>query len=239
MKKILIACTVILCSSCASLNLPASLGNGPGGIFANVPLTSDDIARGLKEALTVGIRNSSTQASAVDGYLGNPLLKIPIPEEAQRIEKTLRDIGLGSQVDRFVVSLNRGAEDAAKKAVPVFVNAITSMSIQDAVGILKGEKNAASVYLKRVAFDGLYKEFAPVVQTSLDQTNATKYYSDIANTYNRVPLVRNKLNPDLRDYATKKAIDGLFILVEQEEAKIRENPAARVTDLLKRVFSQQ
>jgi hypothetical protein len=201
-------------------------------------LGSDEIARGLKEALTIGIKNGSEQASQKDGYFGNALIKIMLPPDVQKAEKTLRKIGLGKQVDNFMLTMNRGAEEAAKKAFPIFVDAITKITIQDAIGILRGDKNAATLYLKRTAFDGLYKEFTPVIKTSLAKTQATKYYGDIANTYNRIPLIPEKINPDLNDYVTRKAIDGLFLLVEQEEAKIRENPAARVTDLLKKVFGQ-
>ncbi|MDQ1088952.1 MULTISPECIES: DUF4197 domain-containing protein [unclassified Siphonobacter] len=202
-------------------------------------LGSDEIAKGLKEALTVGIRNGSDQASKTDGFFKNSLIKILLPPEIQKAESTLRRIGLGKQVDQFVLTLNRGAEDASKKAFPIFVDAITKMTIPDAINILKGEKNAATEYLKRTSFDALYKEFSPVIQTSIEKTQATKYYGTIVTSYNKLPLVPQKLNPDLNDYATRKAIDGLFKLVEQEEAKIRENPQARVTDLLKKVFGQQ
>ncbi|OZI09264.1 hypothetical protein BWI93_04865 [Siphonobacter sp. BAB-5385] len=201
--------------------------------------SSDEIANGLKEALTLGIKKGSEQASKTDGFYKNALIKILLPPEVQKVEGTLRKIGLGKQVDQFVLTLNRGAEDASKKAFPIFVDAITKMTITDAISILKGEKNAATEYLKRTSFDALYKEFNPIIQTSIDKTQATKYYGTIVTAYNRIPLVPQKLNPDLDDYATRKAIDGLFLLVEQEEAKIRENPAARVTDLLKKVFGQQ
>ncbi|MFN8355959.1 MAG: DUF4197 domain-containing protein [Spirosomataceae bacterium] len=226
--------------SCAQSTSP-NQSSGLGGIFDKVlgqggGLTSDEIARGLKEALTVGIKNSSNQASQLDGYFGNQLLKILFPPEVQKAEKTLRQIGLGAECDKFILALNRGAEDAAGKAIPIFVDAITKMTIQDAVGILKGEKNAATQYLKRTSTQALTQAFSPVIQESLNKTNATKYYGDLANAYNKIPLVQNKINPDLNAYATQKAIDGLFLLVEQEEAKIRENPAARVTDLLKKVF---
>lgn len=202
----------------------------PGG------LTQDEIARGLKEALSVGINNSSAKASALDGYFKNEAIKLLFPPEAQKVEKTLRNIGLGGECDKFILALNRGAEDAAKKAVPIFVDAITKMTIQDALSILKGDKNAATQYLKRTSTEALTNAFRPVVDSSLSKTNATKYYFDLATTYNKIPLVKEKVNPDLKGYATQKAIDGLFLLVEDEEKKIRENPGARVTELLKRVF---
>ena len=202
-------------------------------------LTSSDIASGLKEALRVGVTNGSTQASALDGYFKNPLLKIAFPPEAQNVATKLRQIGFSKQVDQFELSMNRAAEDAAKKAAPVFVKAITSMSIQDAVGILQGQKDAATQYLRRTSGQQLVTEFTPIIDSTLKKNNATKYYADLVNTYNKIPFIQKKVNPNLTEYATGKAVDGLFVLVAQEEQKIRENPAARVTDLLKKVFSKQ
>lgn len=202
-------------------------------------LSSNEIANGLKEALRIGISKGSDQASAKDGYFKNALIKILMPPEAQKVESALRKIGLGKQVDQFVLSLNRSAEDAAKKAKPIFLNALTSMTIQDAVGILKGEKNAATMYLKRTTSDQLMAAFTPVIDSTLKKNSATRYYGDLVNTYNKLPIATQKVNPDLTNYAATKAIDGIFTLVEQEERQIRENPAARVNDLLKKVFSQQ
>jgi hypothetical protein len=138
-------------------------------------------------------------------------------------------------VDKFVMTLNRGAEDAAKEAKPIFVNAIKQMTIQDAWGILKGEEDAATEYLRRTTSAQLREKFAPVIANSLNKVNATKYYGDIINTYNKIPLVE-KVNPDLNDYATTKAMDGLFLLIAGEEKKIRQDPMARTTELLKKVF---
>lgn len=242
MKKVLlIVSSVLVLSACASAQ--EKRRGGLGGLFdrANEVLKSgtlsqDDIANGLKEALTVGIRNGASQASARDGYWGNALIKIGVPPEVQRVEATLRRVGLGKEVDRFLLAMNRGAEDAARQAVPIFVSAIRQMTIQDAVGILRGEKDAATQYLKRTSSPALIGAFTPVIDSSLAKTNATRYYTDLATAYNRLPLVQQKLNTDLTAYATQKAIDGLFVLVAQEELKIRENPQARVTDLLRRVF---
>jgi hypothetical protein len=171
----------------------------------------------------------------VDGYFRNPSIKIPFPPEVKKIEDRLRQIGLGSEVDKFVMTLNRGAEDAAKEANPIFISAIRSMTIQDAWAILNGADNAATEYLKRTTSVQLREKFSPVIDNSLNKVNATKYYGDIVNTYNRIPLVE-KVNPDLTDYATTKAMDGLFLLIADEEKKIREDPVARTTDLLKKVF---
>ena len=233
MKKTFILIGIaIFFNSCAGQNL----GNILGSVMNNGPLTTDEIGRGLKEALTVGITNSSSQASALDGYLGNDAIKLLFPPEARNIESKLRQIGLGGECDKFITALNRGAEDAAKKAAPIFVDAITKMTFQDAVGLLKGDKNAATQYLRKTSTDALTTAFSPIMENAIAQTGATKYYGDLANTYNKIPFTNQKLNPDLKAYATQQAINGLFMLVEQEEAKIRENPAARVSDLLKRVF---
>lgn len=198
-------------------------------------LSAVEIASGLKEALRMGIDKGATQASAVDGYFGNNLIKILFPPEAQRVESRLRQLGFGKQVDQFVLSLNRSAEDAAKKAKPIFWEAIKQMSIQDAVGILRGADNAATEYLRRTAGQKLVAEFTPVIDSTLQKNNATRYYNTLAGTYNKIPFVQ-PVNANLTEYATNKAVDGLFLLVAQEEKKIRENPVARVSDILKRVF---
>lgn len=220
--------------SCTTQQINSTIG-GVLGQTGNAPLSANEVARGLKEALTVGISKGSEQASTRDGYFKNPQLKIPFPPEVQKVESRLRQIGLGKQVDTFVETLNRGAEDAAKEAKPIFISAITSMTIQDAFAILRGDKGAATEYLRRTTSDQLRMAFQPKIKTSLDKVNATKYYGNLVNTYNKIPAV-SKVNPNLDEYATQKAIDGLFILVKQEEANIRENPVARTTELLKRVF---
>ncbi|MFY0601831.1 MAG: DUF4197 domain-containing protein [Cyclobacteriaceae bacterium] len=209
-----------------------------GGYLETDKLTSDQVGQGLKQALEKGISNGASSASKLNGYLGNPSIKIPFPPEVQNVETKLRQIGLGNQVDKFVETLNRGAEEAAKEAKPIFVAAIRSMTIQDAWSILKGEDNAATQYLQKSTSNELRAKFAPVIKRALDKTNATKYYGDIVNTYNKIPLLED-VNPDLQDYATEKALDGLFFLVAREELKIREDPLSRTTDLLKRVFKEQ
>jgi hypothetical protein len=238
MRKLLLAgAMMVSVSSCQSQNFGNILkqANDVLGGTTSGALTTEEIGRGLKEALTVGIKNSSSQASALDGFLGNQTIKLLFPPEAQKVEQKLRDIGLGGECDKFITSLNRGAEKAAAKAVPIFVDAITQMTIQDALGILKGDKDAATNFLKRTSSQALTNAFAPIMQEAINSTGATKMYGDIANTYNKIPF-QQKVNPDLQQYATQKAIDGLFSLVALEEQKIRENPAARVSDLLKKVF---
>lgn len=206
--------------------------SGKGG-----SLSEGEIVSGLKEALNVGISNGSAEASKVDGFFKNELIKIAVPPEAQKVAETLRKMGLGAQVDKFTLSLNRAAEDAAKKSKPIFVKAITSMTVPDALGILKGTDDAATQYLRKSTNDELFKTFFPVVDSTLNLNKATEYYTDIVNTYNQLPLVK-KVNPNLKEYATQKTIDGLYVLIAQEEKKIRENPGARVTELLKKVFSK-
>lgn len=251
MKKKTLIATVFAFSLAITLQAQdTTRKKSPGGFFGKVleavtqpggatgSLTNSDIASGLKEALRVGISKGADQASATDGYFKNPLLRIAFPPEAQKVASRLRQIGLGAQVDKFELSLNRAAEDAAKVAKPVFIKAITSMSIGDAVGILRGQNDAATQYLRRTSGQQLITEFTPIIDSTMKKNNATRYYADLVNTYNKIPLVQ-KVNPNLTEYATGKAVDGLFLLVAQEEQKIRENPAARVSDLLKRVFGSK
>jgi hypothetical protein len=222
------------CTSQAQFNLGKVLdkvGGSGGG------LGEGEIVEGLKEALNVGISNGSAEASKVDGFFKNELIKIAVPPEAQKVAETLRKMGLGAEVDKFTLSLNRAAEDAAKKSKPIFVKAITSMTVPDALGILKGQDDAATQYLKKTTNEDLFKTFFPVVDSTLNLNKATEYYGELVKTYNQLPLVK-KVNPNLKEYATQKTIDGLYILIAQEEKKIREDPVARVSDLLKKVFSQ-
>lgn len=201
-------------------------------------VSTEEVAQGLKEALTNGVSKGSDLVSQVDGYFKNPEIKILFPPEVKQVESRLRQVGLGDEVDRFVLTLNRGAEDAAKEAKPIFVEAVRQMTIQDAWAILRGENDAATQYLKKSTSSLLKEKFKPIIQNSLSKVNATKYYGDLVNTYNRIPLVQ-KVNPDLDEYATDKAIEGLFVMIAKEEKNIRENPLARTSELLKKVFGSQ
>lgn len=225
---------VFLVTACTSTQINQAI-NGANKALGSDQLTSAEVAEGLKEALIKGITTGSDQASQLDGYFKNPKIKIPFPPDVKKVEDKLRQIGLGNEVDKFVMTLNRGAEDAAKEAKPIFITAIKSMTIQDAWGILRGDKDAATQYLMRTTSAQLKEKFMPVIENSLNKVNATKYYGDIVNTYNKIPLVE-KVNPDLNEYATDKAIEGLFSLIAIEEGKIRDNPAERTTELLKKVF---
>ncbi|HRJ31782.1 MAG TPA: DUF4197 domain-containing protein [Cyclobacteriaceae bacterium] len=226
---------VLLLSACTSTQINQALGDLNKSVGGNQPLTTAEVAEGLKEALIKGISTGSDQASQLDGFFKNPQIKIPFPPDIKRVEDRLRQMGLGGEVDKFVMTLNRGAEDAAREAKPIFISAIRQMTIQDAWNILKGDDNAATEYLKRTTSTQLYEKFQPVIANSLNKVNATKYYGDLVGTYNKIPLVE-KVNPDLNDYATNKAMDGLFLLIAGEEKKIREDPLARTSDLLKKVF---
>ena len=236
MKKFILIAVIL--SACSSAQINQTLGDlGKVGTSGQA-LTTQEVAEGLKEALIKGISDGSDQLSALDGYFKNPQIKIPFPPDVKKVEDRLRQIGLGDQVDNFILTLNRGAEDAAREAKPIFVTAIRSMTIEDAWAILKGNDDAATQYLKRTTSAQLREKFKPVIRQSLDKVNATRYYGEIINRYNQIPLVQ-KVNPDLDDYATEKAIDGLFMVIAQEEKNIRENPIARTTELLRRVFGAQ
>ena len=200
-------------------------------------LTSADISAGLRQALQVGAQNATGKVSAVNGFFGNALIKVLMPPEAKKVENTLREIGLGSQVDNAILTMNRAAEDASAKALPIFLDAIKNRSIDDGLRILKGGNDAATQYLKAKTSAALTAAFKPVIQESLDKVNATKYWADVFNAYNDLPTTFNKVNPDLTAYVTERALNGVFVYIADEEAKIRMNPAARVTDLLKKVFA--
>ncbi|OQP43060.1 hypothetical protein A4H97_13020 [Niastella yeongjuensis] len=245
MKRIiqLLSCVLLLsvftgCESTQQIiktieqNYPAAAGTGTG-----TGLSTADIVAGLKQALEVGAQNSGNQLSALDGFFKNAAIKILLPEEAQKVEKTLRDLGMGSLVDKAVLSLNRAAEDATKSAAPIFVDAIKSMTISDALGILKGGDMAATNFLKTKTTSSLTSAFKPVIQSSLDKVSATKYWGDVFTTYNK--FATNKINPDLSGFVTDKAITGIFYQVGLEEQKIRKDPVSRVTDLLKKVFGSK
>jgi len=221
--------------ACTSAQLNQAINDAGKAVNGNKPLTTAEVGEGLKEALINGISKGSDLVSQLDGYFKNPEIKIPFPPDVKKVEDRLRQIGLGGEVDKFVMTLNRGAEDAAKEAKPIFIAAIKQMTIDDAWAILKGEPDAATQFLKRTTSAQLKEKFKPVVQASLDKVNATKYYSEIINRYNSIPLVQ-KVNPDLNDYATELAMQGLFTMIAKEELNIRQDPMARTTELLKRVF---
>jgi hypothetical protein len=201
-------------------------------------LTNQDVIRGLKEALSIGTGNATSIASKVNGYYKNPRIKIPFPPEARKAKEFAEKAGLKRQVKKFVKTMNRAAEEAAKSAAPIFLDAVKQMTIQDGFEILNGSDDAATRYLKRKTTAPLTRKFKPKVKRAINKVQVTKHWNPIAKTYNQIPFVK-KVNPSLDDYVTKKALDGLFYLIGEEEKKIRRDPAARVTELLRRVFGNR
>ncbi len=218
-------------------NNNSNAGNNGSNSGLGSGLSNSDIAGGLKEALTIGAKNAANRLSLTDGFFKNAAIKILLPKEAQQVEKTLRSIGMGSVVDKAILSMNRAAEDAAKQAAPIFVNAITSITIQDGLNILRGGNNAATTYLKGKTTAALTTAFTPVIQKSLNKVGAPDIWKTVFSTYNQVSP--SKVNPDLTGYVTERALNGLFVSIADEEAKIRTNPASQVTNLLQKVFGKQ
>jgi len=241
MKSILSALLLLSFMSCNS-QLDGILKKGGISTKTKAPagsnLSNEEVIRGLKEALTVGTNNSASLAGKVDGFYKNPRLFIPWPPEAQKMKDKLMALGFEKQIADFELSLNRAAEEAALNASPVFVDAIKNMSVQDGFAILRGADTAATNYLRKTTYSPLEQKFRPVVKEAIEKVEVTSYWNPLVTTYNMIPGVK-KQNPDLDAYVTNKAINGLMILIADEETKIRKNPAARVTDLLKKVFGNQ
>lgn len=235
-KSVLVLFVLINLLSCKAQNTTIQgVLNTVNSTVNSGTLTNDDIVKGLKEALKVGTNNSVTSASKVDGFLKNITIKIPFPPEAAAMETKLRAIGMGADVDKFVETINHGAEEAAKSAATIFLSAITNLTISDGLTILKGADNAATQYLKDNTTASLKTSFKPIVKTALEKVEVTKYWNPLATAYNKIPFV-TQVNPDLDTYVTEKAIEGLFKLIAAEEYKIRKDPAARINDILKKVF---
>ena len=199
-------------------------------------LSEADAGRGVKEALAQGVTRAVLNLHKTDGFFGSELYKMLLPPDARKAEPTLRRIGLGGQIDKAILSINRGAEDAVGTAGPIFTGAIKEMTVTDALGIIRGNKDAATQYFRQKTSVDLTAAFSPSVKESLDRTQATKYYGDIANSYNRIPFGTGKVDPNLTSYVVSKAVDALFDQIAKEEANIRANPLARTTDILKKVF---
>jgi len=240
MKRILLF-TTLFSVSVVTLNAQGLLNSVKNPVSGNksnagAGLSNDDIVGGLKEALSLGAQKSAGKLSAVDGFFKDAAVKILLPPEAQKVEKTLRSVGMGNLVDNAILSMNRAAEDAAKSAAPIFVNAVKNMSIQDALGILRGSDTSATAYLRKSTSPDLTKAFKPVIDSSLKKTDATKYWKTVFDTYNGLPTTFKKVDSDLSSYVTQRALSGVFYYVADEEKKIRKDPAAQATDLLKKVF---
>lgn len=242
MKKFVLLTPLLLAltANAGCDTLTAAAGT-QGSVYSNSPAQSIpsnlEMVSGLKQALELGTDKSTSQLSAVNGFFGNAAIKLLFPPEAQKAENTLRKLGFNKLCDDVILSLNRAAEDAAGKAKPIFISAIKQMSVQDVTNILLGSsKDAATQYFKRTTTNQLTAEFMPVVHNSLSKVGATRYYSQLATQYNRIPLTFNKINPDLDAYVTQKAIEGLFYRIALEELNIRSNFASRTTPLLQKVF---
>jgi hypothetical protein len=246
MQKLILASLLLVSGGLVAQTDAAKKDNGflkkAGGIInkakgGSTSLSNDEIIAGLKEALSVGANNSAQKLSSLDGFFANAAIKVLMPDEAKKVESTLRAAGLGSMVDKAILSMNRAAEEASKSAAPIFIDAIKGMNVQDGLSILKGSDSAATVFLKGKTSAALTTAFKPVIDEALKKTEATKYWKDVFETYNKLPTTFKKVNTDLSGYVTEKALTGLFYQVALEEQKIRKDPAARVTDILKKVFS--
>ena len=228
-KTILLFLTIVTLSSCEVLNQVSTTTGA--GVY-----TESEAAKAIKQALGQGLGKAVLQLNTTDGFFKDAFYKILLPPDAKKVENTLRSIGLGKEVDKAILQINRGAEDAAGYARPIFVDAITSMTLSDAIGLVKNGDTSATHFFRVKTTEKLIAAFTPVIKSSLDKVNATKYYGDIINTYNSFPTTINKINPDLTSFVTGKATDALFNLVAKEERNIRSNFAARTTELLRKVF---
>ncbi len=230
MKKLFAVIGILICSSCAELQTIAS--QFPQGV------TDAEISSGLKQALEFGIDKEVTSLAQKDGYFSNELVRIGLPPELQKVDKTLRDVGLDALADEGLKVLNRAAEDAVSEAIPVFTDAVKGITFSDARNILLGGENAATLYLSNRTEKELYNRFNPIISNSLDKVGATQVWKEIIQKYNSLPITSN-VNPDLPDYVTNEALDGVYVMIAKEEKEIRNTFSARTTDLLKRVFALQ
>ncbi|MFD1064017.1 DUF4197 domain-containing protein [Winogradskyella litorisediminis] len=230
-KKLLILFTLITALSCAELQ--QVVNQLPQNTISNA-----DIAMGLRQALDFGIDKQVSKLTAKDGFFKNELVKILLPEELQKVDKTLRDIGLGNLADEGLKVLNRAAEDAVKTATPIFVDAVKGITFNDAKNILLGNNDAATQYLTNRTETALYNAFKPIIDNSLSKVGADRIWENLINKYNQIPFTSN-VNPDLTQYVTTEALNGVYTMIALEEKEIRTQISSRTTDLLKKVFSLQ
>lgn len=237
MRKLVFLLFPILFFGCTPQQINDTLNtvlSGTGG------LSSDQIGNGLKEALRIGAQAGANELSAPGGYFDDLTYRILLPEEVRKVTDRLQGVPGFSNLEEIIIKkINQGAEDAAKKAAPIFVGAIKQMTIQDALGILKGDRNAATQYLQRTTSQNLYNEFSPVISSSLDKFDAQKVWADAARVYNNFPLTQNPVNTNLADHVTQKALEGLFSKVALKEEDIRQNISSRTSELLRKVFALQ
>jgi hypothetical protein len=240
-RKVFAITSILLATSCSELqqvvdSLPQQT-NGTSSIGSGL-LSNADIGAGLREALDLGIEKQVSKLTQKDGFLGNQMVKILLPEELKKVDKGLRDIGLSSLADEGLKVLNRAAEDAVGEATPIFVNAVKGITFNDAKNILLGDDNAATSYLKNGTKSELYTKFNPVIKNSFNKVGADKVWSSIITKYNSIPFV-NKVNPDLTDYTTQEALKGVYTMIAIEEKEIRNKVGSRSTNLLQKVFALQ
>jgi len=233
MKKIVLSIAILSLVSCAEMQqvleqLPQQTG----------VLSQAEMGNGLKEALNNGITKQVSKLTATDGFMRNEAVKILLPQELQKVDTKLRQLGLSKLADDGLRVLNRAAEDAVKEATPIFVDAVKQMTFTDAKNILLGNESSATNYLQTTTSSALYGKFNPVIKNSFAKVGADKIWAQIITKYNSIPLV-NKVNPDLTDYTTNKAMEGVFKMIAIEEKDIRTNFSARTSDLLKKVFALQ
>lgn len=242
-KITLVLTSAIILTSCDVLNEAAQHADGLVNSNSNNtetpnPLTNGEVISGLREALNIGIDNSVKSTSVIDGFLNNNEIRLPFPPDAQKVKEKALDLGLDNQVEKFETTLNRAAEEASKEALPIFINAIKNMTVEDGFAILNGGNGAATDYLKNQTKTQLKEAFMPKVKEAISKVKLTEYWNPLITKYNTAMTLTGgqKLNPDLDEFVTDKAIEGLFHMVKKEEDKIRLDPMARVTDLLTRVF---
>jgi len=235
LAAVIIALAILPATSFSQLGKLKNLvskGSGSG-------VTENEAGQGIKEALAKGVTTAVLNLNKTDGFFGSNIYKMLLPPDAQKIETTLRKAGMGAQVDKAILAINRGAEDAVGFAKDIFISAIKEMTLTDALNILKGNKDAATQYFKQKTSEKLIAAFTPSVKSSLDKVEATKYYGDIVTKYNSFPTTFKKVNPDLPSYVVGKSVDALFDQVAKEEANIRDNPMARTSEILKKVFGSK
>ena len=240
MKNLTVYCILLGLISCDTLQQVANTAGVSLSTENTSPaLSNQEVISGLKEALTIGANKGAQQASAVGGFLKNDFIRLPFPPDAKKVRDKAMQWGLDKKVEKFEATLNQAAEEACKTAAPIFVNAITNMSVKDGFAILKGNENAATTYLKDNTSKALYQAFLPEVKKAIEMVKLTAYWEPLAKKYNQSTLLtgNDPINADLNDYVTKRAMEGLFHLVELKEREIRKDPLSRTTDLLKKVFS--
>ena len=233
MKKLFTLSLILISITLGSCDV---INQAAGASGVGTGISNAEAGSGIKEALAQGIAKSVLQLNTTDGFFKDAIYKVLLPPDAKKIENTLRSLGFNSMVDKAILQINRGAEDAAGYAKPIFVDAIKSMTLNDAIGLIRNGDTSATHFFREKTTDKLMAAFAPVIKSSLDKTEATKYYSEMVTKYNNLPITFKKVNPDLTGYVTERATGALFNLIAKEEVNIRTNLAARTSDLLKKVF---